>query len=325
MRYNNTTNIPLSIAAWLADDTYDYDPDSNVISATGLMKPIRAILLSRTMQIQQENDLSDFIASKVGSSVHDGIEDTWRNRAGPALKKMGYPESVWNNIIINPEPADRNQPGKIDVFVEVRGKKPLNSFIISGKFDFVAEGQLEDFKNKKVWAWIFGSDDTDFIIQGSIYRWLHPDIITEDTIAINYIFTDWNRIKAATEKDYPSSQIKQKKFPLMSMAETERWITDRTNQIKQFLGKPQAEMPECSKSELWQRDSVWKYYKDPNKRTRSTKNFDNPLAANSHCAKLGVGIVIEVPGEVKRCHYCSAAPACLQREELELNGMLKPL
>ena len=315
------------MAVYLADDTYDHNTNPNVISATGLLKPLKAIILTRSIPIEGETDLASLIASKVGTAIHDGIEDAWRNRAYTALKRLGYPEKVYSNIRINPKVPGINND--IDIYLEQRAEKTLsNGWIISGKFDFIAEGQLEDFKSKKVWAWIFRTkdDEQEFVHQGSIYRWLFPKIITQDTIAIDYLFTDWKANDAKKDASYPQSQIIQRKYPLMGEHEIEVWMTNRTNSIEQFTGLPQGSMPACTPIELWQKDPVYKYYKDAAKTVRSTKNFPNDAAgAYARLAQEGVGIVKEFKGEVKRCHYCSASPVCQQRESLELSGLLKPL
>ena len=327
MKFTNYTNIPLSLAAYLADDTYDHNTDPTVISATSLLNPLKSIILTRTIPIDGETDLASQIASKVGTAIHDGIEDAWKNRPYSALKRLGYPEKVYSNIRINPEVP--GMASDINVYLEIRNQKELsNGWIISGKFDFVAEGQLEDFKSKKVWAWIFKTkdDEFEFIAQGSIYRWLNPNIITEDTIAIDYLFTDWKANDAKKDKSYPQSQIIQQKYPLMSLEKTERWLEHRTNEIDKYAGAAQSDMPACTTAELWQKAPVFKFYKDPKKTVRSTKNFPHLSAAQVHQANLGgIGIIKEFKGEVKRCHYCSASPVCQQRESLELSGLLKPL
>ena len=327
MSLTNNTNIPLSVAAWLADDTYDHNSDPYTISATQLIRPIREIVLNQTLVIDREMDLTALIASKMGTAAHDGIEDTWRNRAGKALQRLGYPEKVWKNIAINPVPSARNQGDNIDIFLEVRGIKPLGDWKISGKFDFVAEGNLEDFKTKKVWAWIFATQDDyqEFILQGSIYRWLHPEIITGDHIAIDYLFTDWKPLDARTKKDYPSNQIIQKKFPLMSIPDIEKWMVNRLKLIDQYTGQKQDVIPRCTPVELWQDDPVFKYYRDPTKLTKSTKNFTNLGEANARLATEGKGIVKTFKGLVKKCNYCSVQSVCTQRAEYELSGILKQL
>jgi len=328
MSLTNNTNIPLSVAVWLADDTYDHNSDPYTISATSLLKPIKEIVLNRTLTIDREIDITALIASKMGTAAHDGIEDAWRNRAGKALQRLGYPQKVWDNIVINPSEGQRGLADNIDIFLEMRGSKKLGKWTVSGKFDFVAEGNLEDFKTKKVWAWIFATQDDymEFIRQGSIYRWLHPEIITGDHIAIDYLFTDWKPMEARTKKDYPPNQIIQKKFPLLSLADIEKWLVDRLKQIDQYTGAKQDVIPECTPVELWQDDPVYKYYRDPNKTIKSTKNFPNDSAgAYARLATEGKGIVKRFPGLVKKCNYCSVQSICQQRDGYELAGTLKQL
>jgi len=327
MTITNHTNIPLSVAAWLADDTYDHNSDPYTISATQLIRPLKEIVLNRTLVVDREMDLTALIASKMGTAAHDGIEDTWRNRAGKALQRLGYPEKIWSNIQINPE-TPSTHPDWIDIYLEKRGSKKLdNGWTISGKFDFVAEGNLEDFKTKKVWAWIFATQDDyqEFILQGSIYRWLHPEIITGDHIAIDYLFTDWKPLEAKNKKDYPSNPIIQKKFKLMSMVEIENWLINRVNLIDKYTGQKQTDIPDCTPVELWQDDPVFKYYRDPTKTLKSTKNFTDLGAANARLASEGKGIVKTFKGLVKKCNYCSAQSVCKQREAIQLAGNLKQL
>ena len=49
-KYLNGTNVPLSVALFLADDNYDYEP--NTISATALIRPIRQIILSKLYKLR---------------------------------------------------------------------------------------------------------------------------------------------------------------------------------------------------------------------------------------------------------------------------------
>jgi len=64
-------------------------------------------------------------------------------------------------------------------------------------------------------------------------------------------------------------------------------------------------------------DPVWKYYKDPTKKQRSTKNFDNEYEANKKLAEDGfVGEVVKVMGTPKACNYCSARSICNQAKAM---------
>ena len=320
---SNDHGLPLSIAIWLLHDDYDYNPDPNVISVTGLLKPVKSIILSRRTPTSPDMDLMDLVPSRTGTALHTAVEKAWNSpKLKAGLKKMGYPDSVIKRMIINPTTLEEED---IPIYMEQRAEAQFGKYKISGKFDFVLDGVIEDFKSTSVWSWIFQSNVQKFIEQGSIYRYLNQDKVTADYMNITYIFTDWSNTSARQKGDYPQSRIKQQKLQLMSIAETEKFIMDKLHIIDTLATADQAQLPECTKEELWQSESVWKYYKDPNKTTRSTKNFDNAAGAYARLSIDGnVGIVKEVPGQVKACGYCNVASICLQREALELAGVLAP-
>lgn len=317
----NTTDIPLSLAIWLLNDTYDHDPDLNTISVTTLIKPIRNIVLGRAIPSDKDIDLNDLVPSKLGTAVHESVEKAWKTNALGAMAKLGISKKVMDRLIINPVGLKK---GDLPVYLEHRSKKKMGKFTVSGKFDFVIEGKLEDLKSTSVWGWIFQSSVDSYIKQGSIYRYLNQDIITDDHMRITYLFTDWSASKAKQDKTYPQSRIKTQDLELMSIPATELFIQGILDKIELLEQPGTIILPQCTKEELWQSDPVWKYYKDPNKRIRSTKNFDNATDANTRLVTDGhVGIVVKIPGEVKRCIYCNASPICTQREQLELSGALK--
>lgn len=318
--YKNSTNIPISMAVWLATDTYDHDPNPDAISVTSLLKPLKAVVLERTLPIGGDIDIADLIQAKTGTAVHDGIEHAWKANYQPAMVALGHPKAVIRRVVINPQVVLEDD---IAVYIEIRTKKDIAGFTLGGKFDFVMEGQLEDFKTTGTYNYINQGNTESYIWQGSMYRWLNPDIITNDHMKITYLFTDWSAIKARADKKYPPNRIMSQTFQLKSRAETETFILDRLSAIKAYTGLSQSLMSECTKEELWQSDSVYKYYKDPLKTARSTKNFDNLADANARLFTDGsVGKVLEVKGEVKRCRYCNANAVCLQAENLQAAGLL---
>ena len=197
-------------------------------------------------------------------------------------------------------------------------------FVISGKYDLVLDGTLNDYKSTSVWTYIFDSNADSYVKQGSIYKWLSPDKITSDYININYIFTDWSAAKARMDtKSYPQIKTITKKYPLWSIEETENWIMNKIEAYKALADAPQEELPECTKEELWASETKYKYYKNPNKLDRSTKNFDTMDEALIRKSDDGdVGIIKTVPGEVKACRYCSVVGVCTQAETMLANGRL---
>ena len=318
--FKNSTNIPLSMAVWLATDNYDHSSDPKGISVTTLLKPTKAIVLERSLPIGGEIDIADLIQAKTGNAVHDGIEQAWKTNHKAALKALGVPKGVASLVDINPKEVIE---GSLPVYMEIRSIRPIADFNLGGKFDFVMEGQLEDFKTTGTYNYVHQGNAEKYVWQGSMYRWLNQDIITNDHMKITYLFTDWSAIKARSDSAYPQTRILAQTFTLKSAAETERFITTKLNEITRYTGLAQSFMPICTKEELWQSDSVWKYYKDPTKTARSTKNFTNSSDAYTRLSADGnVGKVIEVRGEVKYCRYCNANAVCLQAESLQASGLL---
>jgi hypothetical protein len=261
------------------------------------------------------------VASRVGSAIHDGIERAWVNNYRKAMEALGYPDSIINRVVIN-KPIEEVLETEIPIYFEQRSSKTINGYTVSGKFDFISEGMVEDFKSTSVWTSINSTNDDKYIQQGSIYRWLNPKLITSNQMAIQYIFTDWSAAQARSNTNYPQSRIKRKVFTLMSLADTERFIVNKLNLIKQYWDSEESEIPECTSDDLWRSEPVFKYYKNPEKLLRSTKNFDSKQDAYSHAATVGVGIVLEKPGQVTACKYCSGFSECKQKDSLIATGDL---
>lgn len=139
-------NIPLPLAVFLATDDYDYDPTA--ISATALMKPIRQLILTKRVNPEDNPiDIAGLVSSRMGSAIHAAIEKAWLNPK-QALKALGMPAKLADNVMINPsKPILELNPNAIPVYMEQRAYKQVGKYKVSGKFDFVAEGRVQDFKS----------------------------------------------------------------------------------------------------------------------------------------------------------------------------------
>lgn len=323
MRLTNIHGISLPLAVWLLSDDYDYINDPKYISATSLLKSTRQLVLSRrVIQEDREIDISDFLASRMGSAIHDSQEKAWRTSGQAAMKKLGYPEAVYSNIRINPEPEEvEANPNIIPIWIEKRSFREIGGYKIGGKFDQVIDGRLFDTKTTSVYAYLLGRKDNDFAYQGGIYRWLNEDLITDDHIYIQFVFTDWQKARARGDENYP--QVKAMEYPveMPSIADTEAFILDKIAQLEKYWDAPDEQIPHCTDKELWRGETVYKYYSDPVKATtpgsRATRNFDSDKAA-AHAfmaEKGGKGIVKEIVGDVKACSYCAAFNACKQKDQ----------
>jgi len=323
--FTNKTGIPLSLALWLCDDDYDHSNEPNTISATSLLKPMRALTLARqNKDLVKIGDVEAMIPSRMGTALHSAIERTWLNKdkVKILLKSLGYADSVVERTLVNPKPEEITE-ASICIYMELRGHKKVGKYTVSGKFDFVIEGALEDFKSTGVYNWISGSNKEKYRQQGSIYHWLHPDIITEDVMKIQYIFTDWSKIKSLREANYPKKRLMEQKIPLMSLEETQIFIQDILKNVEKYENSPQVDLPKCTSEELWQKPDVFKYYKDPNKTQRATKNFESSSDAQDRLIADGhVGVVKTFKGEVVRCRYCDVVGICDQAQSFIKNGTL---
>ena len=331
MILTNENKYSLSIAVFLAADFYDHNrhPGKLHMSATGLLKPIRQTILGmRTAKMRDEGatrDISQDIPNRVGTAIHAGIERAWKHRHKEALTALGYPENVIEKIRVNPSIEDAQNSDIIPVYIETRFYKELDGFIIDGEADFIGEGVLEDFKSTGVYGYMKENNDEKYIQQGSIYRWLAPEVITADFMRIQHIFTDWSKLDAMIKKKagYPQSRIVPKKLELMPLAETEAFIKSKLRIIKAHLNSPESALPFCTKEELWQDDVKFAYYKNP-AGARATKVCDTYGEAHQHFMKdKSVGIIKERPGKVKRCNYCDGFDLCTQKDTYLANGLLE--
>lgn len=325
-RYSNNENLPISLAVWLAHDDYDHDDDPYTISATALLKPLKQFILAqRVPEEDKVDDVSGLVKSRIGTALHDSIETVWitPEKLIPALKALGYKSRVIDRIVINPDP-DSVTEDQLPVYLEQRTSKKVGKWTVTGKYDFIIEGEVQDFKSTSTFAYTKGNKDADYIRQGSIYRWLNPKIITKNRMQINFIFTDFNAGQAARDPKYPNNQIVAKSFDLEPVEAVQSYVERRLSQIEQLWNAPEEQLPKCSDEDLWVDSPVWKYYKNPAKKSRATKNYDNPAEAQKRLADDGfVGVVEEVKGEVKACKYCPAFALCKQKNEYLANGRLK--
>lgn len=319
MKITNNSNIPLGLAVWLLHDEYDYNADPRYLSVTTLMKPLKQIILAKRVPKESRTmDVSELVAARMGTALHDSIERSWTQGHDRALRLLGYPESIRKLVLINPTKEQlAATEGAIPVYLENRAFKEVGDWTVGGKYDLVAEGIPQDNKSTSAYTWLYGTRDDEHILQLSLYKWLNPEIITEDYGQINYIFTDWAKAQAAANPKYPQSRLECKQLDLKSPAEMQKWVEAKLALISKFWDAPESAMPNCTDEELWRSEPKYKYYSNPEaaqKGGRSTKNFDSLAEAHSFKASKGVGVVITIVGEPKRCGYCAAFDVCKQKD-----------
>jgi hypothetical protein len=323
-KYTNKDNVSLPLAVWLMHDEYDYDKRDNVISATALLKPLRALILIEQYKDSDKTvDIMSLVSARMGSAIHAIAEKAWTNRhnISKALEALQV-ANLDSKIVINPS-TDLVKEDEIPIYVEQRHEKEVDDYIISGKYDLIVDGTVSDYKSTSVWSYIFDSNALKYTQQASIYKWLVPDRITDNNVHIQYIFTDWSASQAMRDSSYPQTRVLTKEYPIWPVEQTKHFISEKIKLLKQYKDSPQEDLPECTKEELWESETKYKYYKNPAKMARATKNFDTLDEANVRLANDGgVGTVVTVPGEVKACRYCEVSDICKQAQNLIQQGRL---
>lgn len=328
----NRADINLCTAVWLAANEYEFKPNWKAFSATGLLNPIKSIILSYRHKEQSgvlTQDITDLVPSRMGTALHTSVEYVWNNPElrHKAMNRLGIPYNIQERIAVNPG-VNKNPPlqeNQLPIYMEIRRQRKMGNTTISGMPDFVWQGQVQDLKSTKVYNWIHHGNDKKYMMQGSIYRWIMPEIITKPTMQVNFIFTNWNPAEAQrrASEGYPQYAVGQRTLELMPIMDIERWLKERIKLIHKYKDVLEVDMPLCTPEDVWQKEATWAYYKNPNAK-RATKLFDNQYAAELWRAQQGPGGRIEErPGEVKFCTFCAGRPICKQAEEYIQQGLLK--
>jgi hypothetical protein len=110
----------------------------------------------------------------------------------------------------------------------------------------------------------------------------------------------------------------------MTVPETDLWVNEKVRLLESLEDTPESQLPLCQAEDLWQDAPTYKYYKNPAKKERSTRNFATSAEATIKWIEDGrVGEVVECPGTVKGCLYCDVFQLCSQKDTLIANGTLK--
>lgn len=324
MNITNHYKVPLLMAVWLLNDDYDHNNNPKTISASALIKPLKKYILGKRVNRDTATvDVADLMASALGSAIHDSLEAVWTNDAkrSKALTQLGIPQHVQDEIMINPTPEEvAARPDGIHVYFEQRAEREFKGWTITGKFDQIADGRVQDTKSTGTFSFTKGTKDTDYRDQLSIYKWLNPDKVTDMIGQINFVFTDWQAFRARQDPNYPEKRFESKEFDLLNDQQVEALIEKRLNDLVALWDAPEEQLPECTPEDLWMDPPAFKYYADPSKVTsggRATKNFTDPDEAQKHMIEKGKGVVIRVEGKPKACGYCDAFEICKQKDRYE--------
>lgn len=298
MKFTNKLSLPQYLVDWLSNDNYDYATTPNTLSATGLMKPLRANILTSRHGTELEIDVSELIASRMGGAVHDSIE---------RISTPGVSKEQRTSRVLTVDNVAYNITGKYDLLIENDGIHTIR-----------------DIKTTSVWAYIYGGKDEDYRTQLSIYRWLLSETKQINPVAyIDFFFTDWQSAKARSEDNYPQQRILAGyKIDLLPIDVTEAMIIEKLVLLKQHQETSDDKLPPCTKEELWAEDDTYAVYKIGGK--RATRVCDTKDQAEQYQQANNIkGHIQHRPGKVKRCRYCSARLFCNQAKQLEEYRLLE--
>lgn len=325
-KLTNTTGIHPIMAVWLGHKDYSAPVAPRTLSVTTLLKPVRQIILSNRINKEESPvDVASLVKSQIGHAIHLAIENAWKTDLLPTtLQNLGYPQNVINKVRINPPTEDTSG---IPLFFELRRERLINGWVISGQFDIVYEGILNDVKSTGTYTYTKGIKISDYAKQLGMYKWIdagQPNpIIHEYYGLIHFVFTDYSNAMKATPK-YPPSQVYTQKIDLPHENVIQSFILSKLDDLEEYWEAEEHTLPKCSEEDLWRSEPSWKYYKNPDKKARSTKNFDNYQEAMERLVEDGsVGVIDEVKGKVKACAYCPAFSICTQKDEYLLDGSLE--
>ena len=296
MKYTNKFGFPEYVVEWLKFD--EYDLQKGAISATSLMKPPKMYVLEQMYSDDIEIEVSDLVASRYGTAIHDSVEKV----------------KLTNAI----------QEKRIATIID--GAK------IVGKFDIMLKTEEEtyklvDVKSTSVWTYIYGSKDEDYVKQLSIYRLLgvRNGYPVEKDAEIFMVFTDWSPSKAKREEEYPDTRVKIKKIKLWSIKETEEWIEERLRMFRETAAAPQKDMPDCNEEELWGDKTTYAVMKKGRKTAvrvlNSELEADTYIERNTEFNPKDL-YVEKRPAKVRRCNYCKVKEFCKQYGELKSKGLI---
>ncbi len=282
----NRLGLPQAIVDAVTNDPYTKG-DSD-ISVTQLIQPPYQRKLRTEVEVNE--DVTDRIWSLVGQVGHGIVE-------------RAYPQA-YTEAAAQLSPAEVHQ--QFGVVAERRLYMPVNGWVVSGQFDVIERGHLQDYKFTSVWS-VIGDTKTEWINQLNLLRLLaiHAGIdVTR--LGIVAILRDWTMSKAKFGEGYPKHQIVPIDIPVWSVADAEAYMLSRV------LAHQDANPPPCTDEERWKREDVFAVMKAGRK--SAIKLHDTRAPAEAQAGELGNGhSVVLRPGEYFRCqNYCNAAHACPQ-------------
>jgi len=282
VKLTNKYNLPQTFVNVLSRD--QYSKGKAHLSATELISSPRIVQLRKTQWDHLEEDVSEKIWAIFGTAIHSVLE-------------LGKDE---NHVI------------------EQRLHANVDGWDISGAIDLQrvdADGIVVcDYKTTGAWAVM--NEKSDWEQQLNIYAWLVEKVkkVPVKKVEIVAIIRDWSRRDAQNKEGYPEAPVKVIDINLWPFEVRENFIKSRIklHSDAQFATEVGGNLPSCTPSEMWEKETVYAVRKTGNVRAKSLHATQEE--ADKAVETLGKGFEVEVrPGERTRCaNFCQVKDFCEQ-------------
>lgn len=260
-------------------------------SVTGLLNPIRELILKRRHYNEIEQDVSDMVWLLFGSAVHKIIEDA---------DKTGYAEYKLEQEIIN-------------------------GYILTGICDLYNEQtfSVEDHKTASVFK-IVNQDFDDWKNQGLMYAWMFRKLGKYvSNLKFHALLKDWSvrDYRNRGDKFYPEHPIWTWYYEIseQDIINIENYIKEKFNKIIEAEKLSDDDLPLCSMEERWNNGDKYRVIKTGVKKALKITNDKNEALL---LAKENNANIETIKGEDKKCKdYCLVCKFCKYWKE-NVNGRI---
>lgn len=286
-RLTNNSNLPEALLRAMQNDSYS--PGDSDFTATGLLKPARAVELEKRHAHELTEDAEDGLYRLYGQVAHGILERA--NMADLAEKRFFATFNIGG--------TDYGVSAQMDTLS-------------------ILDGTLSDFKFTTAWG--FKKDQlpkADWVAQLNIQlELMRRNGLDAKQLQIIGLLRDFQMSLAKGDPNYPQAPVATHAIPMWSREQTAAFITMR---IAAHVDA-RKELPTCTPEEKWSKPDTWAVIKKGQKRAinggvcLSLAGAENVMANNP-------GTFIQTrPGESVRCgSYCSVSSFCTQfaREQIK--------
>ena len=216
MNLTNRHDLPETVFRAIEETQNRYeDDDRGDITTTQLIDPPQLVTLKHRHDKEITEDIMDRLWALQGQMLHMILE-------------LGAPK---------------------DADVEKRVGADVLGWKLTGKYDYIDDGILIDYKYTSVWSFVFGRKEWEF--QANVNRWLlHKNGMEIKGLKNFLLFRDWTESKVGS-KNYPREKMIPIALPLWPLANAEAYVLDQVKAHQAARAKPDFELPKCSKEDRW--------------------------------------------------------------------------